>query len=220
MRVSAIIVAAGEGRRFGGPKQFALLKGKSLLDRTLEKFQSHEKVDEIVLVLPHLKNKDAYLRRYKKISAVVRGGKHRQDSVLNGVRHLEPLGTGIVLVHDGVRPLVSEGLISRVIEAAARTGAAVPALPIEETVKEVHRGKVVRTIDRTRLFRTQTPQGFAYHKLMSSLEKASREKSYSTDEAGLIEKSGGIVVIVEGEVGNLKITTPSDLLIAEVLLGT
>ncbi len=74
MRVSAIIVAAGEGRRFGGPKQFALLKGKSILDRTLEKFQSHEMVDEIVLVLPHLKNKDAYLRRYKKISAVVRGG--------------------------------------------------------------------------------------------------------------------------------------------------
>lgn len=220
MKVTAIIVAAGKGRRFGGPKQFALLKGRPVLERTLEKFQSHDKVDEIVLVLPDLKHKDRYLRRYRKIKAVIQGGRHRQDSVLNGVRQLEPDGAGIVLVHDGVRPLVSGELINRVIRAAVRAGAAVPALPMEETVKEVEGGKVIRTLERPRLFRIQTPQGFAYRNLISSMEKAARRKSYATDEAGLIEQSGGKVVVVEGEATNVKITTLNDLRLAEVILGS
>jgi 2-C-methyl-D-erythritol 4-phosphate cytidylyltransferase len=213
-------VAAGAGRRFGRPKQFALLKGRRVLDRTLEKFQSHGRVDEIVLVLADLRRTRPYMRQYGKIRAVVRGGRHRQDSVLNGVLALEATDKGIVLVHDGVRPLVSKDLIDRVIESAGRFGAAVPVLPIDDTVKEVRRGRVVRTLERDRLFRTQTPQGFSYRDLLSSLKSAARRKSYFTDEAALFEKRRDGVAVVEGEAQNIKITTREDLRLAEALLGS
>jgi len=216
--VTAIIVAAGEGRRFGSLKQFALLKGKLILDWCLETFNGHKKVGEIVLVLPDLAEKEKFFARYKKVVAVVKGGKKRQDSVLQGFNQVDPRKTEIVLVHDGVRPLVGEDLISRVIQGAQAKQAVVPGILLEDTVKEVAEGEVFRTLEREKLFRIQTPQGFSYSLLKMSLQKAFDENYYGTDEARLVERLGKKVFIVQGDPRNFKITTPTDIRIAEALL--
>ena len=215
--VTAIIVAAGEGRRFGSAKQYALLKGKPVLDWTLQRFESHVKVKEIILVVKEDWLRDKYQSRYKKITAVVRGGERRQDSVAAGFNQVKPDRTDIVLVHDGVRPLVGKGLITRVIEAAALKGAAVPAIPVEDTVKHVEGDRVVHTLERKTLYRVQTPQGFSYATLENALKKASENHFYGTDEASLVERIGVTVYVVEGEAHNIKITSPSDIRIAEAL---
>lgn len=216
--VSAIIVAAGEGRRFGSPKQFSILKGKPILDWSLETFNIHKEVNEIILVLADLSQKERFFARYNKVVAVVRGGKERQDSVLRGFNRIAPDKTEIVLIHDGARPLVGEDLISRVIEGARARQAVVPGLFLEDTVKEVVGGEVLRTIERARLFRAQTPQGFSYSLLKMSLQRAFEENYYGTDEAALVERTGKKVFVVPGNSRNIKITTPADLKIAEALL--
>ncbi|KPJ70218.1 hypothetical protein AMJ44_00445 [candidate division WOR-1 bacterium DG_54_3] len=217
-RVAAIIAAAGRGERFGSPKQLYLLKGKTVLDWSLEKFEAHEAIDEIVLVLKEEQEKEKILAHYKKIVAVVQGGKERQDSVLNGFKMIDPEKTGIVLVHDGVRPLVSKALISRVIEATLKKGAVIPALPLEDTVKEVAGKEVLRTLERQELCRVQTPQGFTYSILKKALEKAQEEGYYGTDEASLVERAGESVFVVQGDPTNIKITVPEDLKVVESLL--
>jgi len=216
--VTAIIVAAGEGRRFGFSKQFALLGGKSVLDQCLEIFEAHKKVAAIVLVLKDVSLKKEYLKRYRKIVAVAKGGKRRQDSVFSGFRQIDPEKAEIVLVHDGVRSLVSEDLIDRVIEAAREAGAAVPAIPVEDTIKLVEGDEVSRTLDREKLFRVQTPQGFSYLILKAALDKAKEENFYGTDEASLAERIGKKVVVVQGDHKNIKITALEDLKIAEAFL--
>jgi len=199
-------------------KQFAYLRGKPVLEWTLEAFQGHGEVDAVVLVLPDEQDLKHYRMRYAKIVDIVRGGERRQDSVWQGFRLLDAATAEVVLVHDGARPLVSPGLISRVIAAARADGAAVPALPLEDTVKEVREGRVVRTADRTLLARTQTPQGFLYTVLKKALYQARRDRFYGTDEAMLAERAGIPVSVVEGDPRNIKITTLVDLKIAEGLL--
>ena len=218
-KVSVLIVAAGEGRRFGAAKQFALLKGETLLDRCLGTFEMDALVDEIILILPDPGKRDSLRGDYRKIASVVKGGARRQDSVRNGFRELRACDEDIVLVHDGARPLVDGELINRVILEASRTGAVVPVLVLEDTVKEVRDGSVVLTHDRSRLFRVQTPQGFRYGILNKALEVASRDGFYGTDEAMLVERAGGRVSVVDGDPRNIKITTPLDLRIAEAMLG-
>jgi 2-C-methyl-D-erythritol 4-phosphate cytidylyltransferase len=216
--VTAIIVAAGEGKRFGSPKQFALLRGRPVLDWSIESLASHPGVDEIVLVLPDEGRKAEFLRRHKKLHAVTSGGPKRQDSVWLGFERVDSRRTGLVLVHDGVRPLLSQKIISRVIAQARRSGAAIPAVPLEDTIKEVARGEVIRTLGREGLFRVQTPQGFSYSLLGKALRQAREEGYYGTDEAGLVERAGHKVTIVAGDPRNIKVTTPADLKIAEALL--
>ncbi len=215
----AIIVAAGAGRRFGSAKQYAALKGKPLLDWTLDAFDAHPDVSEIVLVLADEKDGPGFIARHPKITAVVRGGRRRQDSVRRGFARVRPGAGDVVLVHDGVRPLVSRQVISRVIREAGRRGAAIPGVPVDDTIKEAVRGKVVRTVDRANLFRVQTPQGFAYAVLEKALRLASRERLTATDEAGLAERAGAEVRMVEGDPRNIKVTTPADLKIVEAFLG-
>jgi len=217
-KVSAIIVAAGEGRRFGSSKQFALLRGKSVLDWCLEKFETNRKVKEIVLVLKDDSLKKDYLSRYKKIVAVARGGKKRQDSVISGLRRIDPGKADIILIHDGVRPLVGQALIDRVIEATQEKEAAVPAVPVEDTIKLIEKKEVRRTLDRENLFRIQTPQGFSYKVIKRAMDKARKENFYGTDEASLVERTGKKVAVVQGDPRNIKITTREDLRIAEALL--
>jgi len=216
--VSTIIVAAGEGRRFGGPKQLAPLRGKLVLDWSLEKFEAHEKVTEIILVLRDEKGKERYLSRYRKLTAVVKGGESRQESVLAGFNQIEPEKSKIVLVHDAVRPLVDRDLISRVIGGAEKNGAVIPAIPLEDTIKLVEEEKVVDTLERTKLFRIQTPQGFLYRILEEALNKAKEDGFYGTDEASLVERLGRTVLIVKGDDRNIKITSQEDLKIAEAFL--
>jgi 2-C-methyl-D-erythritol 4-phosphate cytidylyltransferase len=217
--VCAIIVAAGQGRRFGSAKQFAALKGRPLLDWTLDAFETHPEVDEIVLVLPDEKDGARFIGRHPKITAVVRGGRRRQDSVRRGFARVRPGAGEIVLVHDGVRPLVTREVISRVIREAGRCGAAIPAVPVEDTIKEAVRGKVVRTVDRANLYRVQTPQGFAYAVLDQALRRAGPKRPAATDEAALAERAGAEVRVVAGDPRNIKVTIPSDLKLAEAFLG-
>jgi 2-C-methyl-D-erythritol 4-phosphate cytidylyltransferase len=218
-RVGAVIVAAGEGRRFGGPKQFALLRGRQVLDWSLAAFEVHPRVDEVVLVLGETARGAGAAARYPKIGSVVRGGERRQDSVSNGVAALKPGPDDIILVHDGARPLVTQELIERVLDAALAEGAAVPGLPLEDTIKEVEAGRVVRTVDRERLVRIQTPQGFAARILMRALEAARETGLTGTDEAALVESLGLKVAVVPGDPRNIKITSPLDLQTAEAGLG-
>jgi len=214
-KVSAIVVAAGAGRRFGSAKQFALLGGKSVLDRTLEAVAGHPEVDEVVLVLPAGVRGARYRERWSKIAAVVRGGEKRQDSVARGFARLESGPGDIVLVHDGVRPLVGPEVIGRVIAKAKETGAAVAAVPVEDTIKESAGGFIVRTLERDSLRRVQTPQGFRYEVLGQALRRAREDGFYGTDEAALVERTGHPVALVMGDPRNIKITTAADIKIAE-----
>jgi len=213
----AIIVAAGAGRRFGAAKQFALLKGRPLYEWSLKAFEGHEAVEGIILVLPA---EGLGLRQPApggKLREVVAGGQERQDSVWNGFRCVPAGEDRVVLVHDGARPLVSPELISRVIRAAGEKGAAVPGLPIEDTIKEARGDAVWRTLDRASLVRVQTPQGFLYPWLGRALEEAASGGFTGTDEAMLVERAGKNVALVAGDLKNIKITTPLDLRIAEAL---
>jgi 2-C-methyl-D-erythritol 4-phosphate cytidylyltransferase len=217
-RTSAIIVAAGAGKRFGERKQFAYLRAKPVLEWTLERFEAHPEVDALVLVLPDEQDLKHYRLRYTKIVDIVRGGEKRQDSVWQGFRLLSAAAPEVVLVHDGARPLVSADLISRVVAAARASGAAVPVLAIEDTIKEVRDGRVAGTVDRTFLARAQTPQGFRYDVLKKALEAARHDRFYGTDEAALAERAGIPVAAVAGDPRNIKITTPVDIPMAEALL--
>jgi 2-C-methyl-D-erythritol 4-phosphate cytidylyltransferase len=217
-KVTAIVVAAGEGRRFGSAKQFALLRGRSVLDRSLTEYEAHPEVDEIVLVLPEEADGSEYRQRYAKVVAVVGGGPRRQDSVARGFERADCGPEDIVLVHDGVRPLVGRGVISRVIAKARECGAAIPVVPVDDTIKETSAGMVVRTLERRRLQRVQTPQGFSRQVLERALQKAGEDGFYGTDEAALVERTGHQVAAVAGDPRNIKITSPADLKAAEAFL--
>lgn len=217
-KVSAIIVAAGEGKRFGAAKQFALLKGKKVLDWVLEKFEVHEAVDNIILVLGTDQTGNEYLGRYTKIIAIARGGERRQDSVYSGLSCVDPHETGIVLVHDGVRPLIGKELIQRIVDNTRTHGAVVPAVPVEDTIKRVEEQKVLRTEERKHLFRIQTPQGFSCSLLREAYAYALEDPFDGTDEAALVERLGKDVFVIPGSRKNLKITTREDMQIAEALI--
>ena len=217
-KVSAIIVAAGEGKRFGAAKQFAQLKGKTVLDWSLEKFEDHESIDSIILVLGQDHTGNEYLRRYGKIAAIAKGGERRQDSVYSGLSCVDARETEIVLVHDGVRPLVGKGLIERIIDTTRAKGAVVPVVPVEDTIKRVEGQKVLHTEDRKHFFRAQTPQGFFCALLKEAFAHAMQKPFDGTDEAALVERMGRDVFVIPGDRRNLKITTEQDLQLVEALI--
>ena len=196
------------------PKQYMPLGGKPLLWHTLERFERSAWVDGVVLVV---RPEDADICRSKvlgdgqfsKVRELVPGGRERWESVLLGLRRTVPEDE-IVLVHDAVRPFVSEDLLERVVEAAVECGAAIPALPVKETVKVVAEGCIVRTPDRGELRSAQTPQGFRRGLLLDAYEEV-RDGEAVTDDAMLVESMGHSVRVVEGDGDNLKITTPGDL---------
>ncbi len=185
----------------------------------LETFDSHVKVTDVILVVKEDWLREKYMSRFQKLCAVVHGGEKRQDSVMAGFNRVVPEKDGIVLVHDGVRPLVEKGLISRVIEAAEKEGAAIPGIPFEDTIKQVKEDRVFRTLDRTALVRIQTPQGFSYNILEEALAKAKEDDFYGTDEASLVERLEKEVCVVVGDTRNIKITSPEDIQIAEALVA-
>lgn len=222
MRAGAIIAAAGRGNRLGReePKALVMLAGLPLVVRAALPFQRCPLVEEIVVVAPEgsLDAVHRWVRRcsLSKVHAVVAGGPQRQDSVGRG---LEALGDAeVVLVHDGARPLLEEGLVERVAQAAAEYGAAVCAVPVRDTLKRV-RGEVIeRTVDRAGIWAAQTPQGFRTHLLRAAHARARQEGFYGTDDAVLVERLGYPIRVIPGSSRNLKITTPEDLLVAEALL--
>jgi len=217
--IGAVIVAAGSGTRMAGAdKLFTEIAGHPLLAHAVAAFQNSDAVDRIVLVLsePNLERGNDLVKRYgfTKVVAISPGGERRQDSVRLG---LEALGEcDYVAVHDGARPLVTPELIERGIEAARETGAAAPALPLADTVKEAGpNGIVLRTLARSRLWAVQTPQVFRYDLLL----RAHREITVDvTDDSAMVEALGAPVRLFEGERRNVKVTTAEDLRVVEALL--
>jgi 2-C-methyl-D-erythritol 4-phosphate cytidylyltransferase/2-C-methyl-D-erythritol 2,4-cyclodiphosphate synthase len=222
VKVVAIIVAAGGGKRMGGdlPKQFLPLAGRPLLDRSLSAFTGSPRIDGIVLALPpSLSNevKESY-RQVAKVVAVVDGGADRQDSVRNALAAV-PEKAEIILVHDAVRPFVSQDLLDRCVELAQEHGAVVPVVPVRDTVKQWDGAeKTLSTRDRSKLMLAQTPQGFRAGILRDAYGRAGEEGRKGTDDASLVEEAGYPVIPLPGEEANVKITIPEDLRIAEGLL--
>ena len=204
------------------PKQFQALRGKPILHYTLRTLQESGLIDSLVLVVPEKECVDAradWLGRPPVVKRVVVGGEKRQDSVYNGYQSL-PSDTEIVLVHDGVRPFLSKEMIQETIDVAGEFGAAITAIPVHDTLKQVdNSGRVERTVEREGLWRVQTPQAFRCDLLGEAFLKAKSDSFYGTDEAALIEYLGQEVRIVDGSEWNLKITRPEDLLLGESIVG-
>jgi 2-C-methyl-D-erythritol 4-phosphate cytidylyltransferase len=220
----AVLVAAGRGERMGAgrAKAFLPLAGRALLLRAAEAFESAPEVEAIVAVVPADEQRAArdLLAPLRKVTAVVAGGATRQDSVRAGLAALPSAFDGIVLVHDAARALIEPALIASVVRAAAETGAAIPVLPLVDTIKRVRDGAVGETLDRSELAAAQTPQGVRRALLQEALDEAARKGITVTDEAMAVEHLGRRVAAVVGSPRNLKITTPHDLRWAELLLAS
>lgn len=223
MYTAAIIVAGGRGTRMGNalPKQFLPLGGTPILMRTIEPFITCSRIDEIVVVVPmenitETKQLTAAFAPGKPVG-VVPGGAKRQESVFQGLAALRP-GCGVVVIHDAVRPFITASLIAECVETAERFGAATVARPIKETVKAVEDGKVVETLDRSKLWIAQTPQAFRAEIILRAHEQARLDGFLGTDDCMLVERLGHPVHVIEGMDENIKITTPVDLSIAGVIL--
>jgi 2-C-methyl-D-erythritol 4-phosphate cytidylyltransferase len=206
--VGAIVVAAGRGARFGAAKQFLELAGGRLVDRAVD--ACAEVAGAVVVVLP-----DAVEWDGPAVHGAVVGGETRSDSVRAGLVAL-PANVDVVVVHDAARPLASRAIFDAVI-TAVRNGAdaAVPALPVPDTLKRVDGARVVETIVRDDLVAVQTPQAFR----SAALRHAHASGGDATDDAAIVESHGGCVVIVPGDVDNFKITSPRDLDVAAALLA-
>ena len=221
-KVTAVVTAAGSGRRMGTPlpKQFLKIGGKTVLEKAVEPFEASEHVDEIIVVgsSEFLELCTGLCRQFSKFSRAVAGGKERQDSVRNALNLVED---GYVLIHDGARPYVDMETIMRVLEAAAGTGAAVAAVPVKETVRQTRGGDNTDsiTLPRDRLYSVQTPQGFDVALIREAYAAAEAEGFLGTDDGGLAERAGHPVTIVEGSYRNIKITTQEDLPM-ETRIGT
>lgn len=221
--VGVVIVAAGSGSRVGGTelKQFRWVAGKPMLLHSLQTFMMRADVVSVVCVLPREYVADPppwiFQCDVDRLMLSV-GGRTRSESVANGLDDL-PDEARIVLVHDAARPLVGNETIDRVISAARDTGAALAALPLTDTLKEVNEGGgVTRTIDRTGLWRAQTPQGFQRDVIVRAHREAAAARVTATDDAALCERLGIAVRVVRGSERALKITEESDFQRAEALM--
>lgn len=219
-RCGAVIVAAGSASRMGGiDKVMAPLGRTPMVARTAAAFQNCDAIAEIVIVTrPDLICPiSALCAGMDKVRAVVAGGSSRQESVWLGLNALSE-DIQLAAIHDGARPLVSNLVIDRTVRAANSYGAAAPAVPVKDTIKVVKGGLVEKTPDRATLQAVQTPQVFDFDLLRGALKKAEEEKAAVTDDCSAVERLGMKVKIVEGDERNLKVTTPMDLKIAEMLL--
>ena len=240
MKVVVIIPAAGFGTRMtsapsakgkkpAASKQFTELGGTPILIHTLRKFAASPEISAIYIALR--KNEISSFRTrlekeakdiLQKAVNLVEGGEHRQQSVANALAAVSAASDDIVLVHDAVRPFVTQEIIQDVIRAAQKYGAAIAALPAVDTVKQVERtaeGAVITvTVPRERVVMAQTPQGFRYSVLKKAFDEAAADGFLGTDEASLVERSGHEVAVVMGSPRNIKITTPADLELAEFYL--
>lgn len=227
-RRSIIIPAAGSGARFGSalPKQLHALAGEPILIRTLRTACS---VSNVGLIAVGMKGDIVHWNRWMREHGIVderilvyEGAEERQHTVIKGLDYLsasDPADEGIVLVHDAVRPLAGIELWERVASAAEECGAAIPALPIADTVKVISDGRVVSTLNRASLVRVQTPQGFKRALLRTAYHKATQDGRLVTDCASVVEQDGHDVRIVDGDETNFKITTQYDLAVAEFVVA-
>jgi 2-C-methyl-D-erythritol 4-phosphate cytidylyltransferase/2-C-methyl-D-erythritol 2,4-cyclodiphosphate synthase len=219
--VFALIVAAGRGTRFGGtvPKQYLPLGAGTVLRHAIVAFAHHERVDGVQVVIRD-EDRAIFDAATAGLSLLppVPGGAERQDSVRLGLEALVSHDPARVLIHDGARPFPDSELIDRVIDALDRAPAAIPALPLGDTIKCVEDGVIRGTIDRSRLWRAQTPQGFHFRSILAVHRAAAGR--VLTDDAAVVEATGIAPVVVAGSEDNLKVTTAHDLAAAERLLAS
>ena len=225
-KTAAIIAAAGSGRRMGGevPKQFMMLGGKIILARTVEAFSINAFIDEIYIVtnrayISHCEDVMKQAGLLPRISGIIEGGDQRQDSVYRALAVL-PEDIDYVLVHDGARPFVQSDTIDAVLECAALNGAAVAAVSVKDTIKEAERDTFTKTLDRSKLYAIQTPQGFERNLLLKAYRNAYDNCFYGTDDAVLVENLGEKVYLVKGDDQNMKLTTAEDLTIGEAMIAS
>ncbi|WP_458406884.1 2-C-methyl-D-erythritol 4-phosphate cytidylyltransferase [Anaerotignum sp.] len=221
---TAVIVAAGKGKRMGTDisKQFLPLGGKEILAHTVEKFEQANNIRDIILVTgkDSLQDVQDMVQEYdwKKIVSIVAGGKERQDSVWNGLRAVSG-DTEIVLIHDGVRPFVTEDILNLSIETAVEMGGCVAGVPAKDTIKVCNSENIsIDTPDRSTLWQIQTPQTFRKDLIVKAYEQAKADGFIGTDDASLAEHSDCPVKVIMGSYRNIKITTKEDLLIGEAFL--
>lgn len=229
---TAIIVSAGKGLRMHSEaeKQFMNLGGRKIVEYSLGAFEKNPNIDHIVLVVPGDKISETFDMclgdGFTKVCSITEGGKERYNSVFNGLKQT-PKGTDYVLIHDGVRPCLSQELIDRCCKCVAMSNACIAAVPVRDTIKKTdERGYVLETPDRRNLWDIQTPQAFsfslienAYRELLKTLEDYGSDASKITDDSIIVENMTNTKVrLIEGDERNIKITTPSDLIVAEAFL--
>jgi 2-C-methyl-D-erythritol 4-phosphate cytidylyltransferase / 2-C-methyl-D-erythritol 2,4-cyclodiphosphate synthase len=219
-RVVAVVVAGGRGARAGReiPKQYRMIAGVPVIRSSLALFAGHAQVDAVQPVI-HSDDADLFAAASAGLDVLppVSGRETRQGSVRSGLEAVAPLNPGIILVHDAARPFASPALVARAIAAAAESAAAVPAMPVSDTVKQVDdTGRVAATLDRSRLVTVQTPQAFAFPPLLDAHRRAAAAgRDDFTDDAALAEWAGMAVAVFAGERANVKLTTADDVARAE-----
>jgi 2-C-methyl-D-erythritol 4-phosphate cytidylyltransferase len=205
------------------PKQFLTLAGKPILAHTVEVFERCRSVEGVFIIAPPeemdpVQREIVEAYRFQKVLKVVRGGQTRQQSVFNGLKAVKS-ECDIVIVHDGVRPMIAPVLIEATIAEARKTGAAIVAVPARDTLKRLRPGGRLETLPREDIWLAQTPQTFQFPILLQAHQKAAQELFKGTDDASLVERLGREVSLVPGDYHNLKITTPADLPLAEAWLS-
>lgn len=224
MNYQVVIVAAGQGTRMGAETNKVLLSlhGIPVIVYTLRVFEHDPCCRGIVLVVrgPERKIFQDLLDRYRigKVTELAEGGRERQESVYNGLSRLADPRENIVMIHDGARPFVTRNQITRAAEAAARSGAALLAVRVKDTIKQVTHHKVSQTLERESLWAAQTPQAFRLPLIMQAHREGRLQNFKATDDASLVEQLGRMVEVVEGSYRNIKLTTPEDMIIAEKFL--
>ncbi|MCI1881376.1 MAG: 2-C-methyl-D-erythritol 4-phosphate cytidylyltransferase [Sporolactobacillus sp.] len=224
MNYQVVVVAAGKGSRMGAEcnKVLLPLKGVPVIIRTLRVFEQDPDCIGVVLVV-----KEAESRRFSRLVDGCRlrkvqltaGGRERQDSVYNGLMRIDGSGADIVLIHDGARPFIDQGVIRRTAKAAEQFGAALAAVPVKDTVKRCDsEGYVTQTLERSSLWAAQTPQAFRLSEIVEAYRSAAAAHVTATDDASLMERIGRPVRTVMGSYRNIKLTTPEDMLLAETIL--
>lgn len=224
IKVIAIVPAAGIGKRFGEGtnKPFITLGDKPLLIWAVEALQNMPDICEII---PVIKEADAELcwrlfdeYSITKVKHIAPGGRERQDSVFQGLKSIDDRRS-VVMVHDGVRPFIDNPVVQNALEQLSDCDGVIAGVPLKDTIKEVREGIVGNTPKRELLWAVQTPQVFHYQGLFDAYEKAMADSFYTTDDSALVERNGGTVKVIMGSYMNIKVTTPEDLLIAEVFRG-
>lgn len=224
--VSVVIAASGMGKRMNSNinKQYLLLKERPILAYTIEKFDNNEYIDEVIIVARE-EEKEYCAREvvekygFRKVANIVGGGTERQDSVYKGLLSVND-SCSVVLIHDGVRPFLRDEDIMNSIDGAIKYNACVIGVPVKDTIKIVDDNKdIIDTPERRCLWAVQTPQSFSYELILKAYKEAEDKKIFATDDSILVERLGYKVKMIEGLYSNIKITTPEDLILAELLLS-
>jgi len=224
MKIAAIIPAGGSGLRMGYsiPKTYLTFDSVPIIVHTLRIFQDSSLVDDVYLVVQendreYAKNEIVEKYALKKVKKIIAGGKERQDSVNQALSCLTDEHE-FVVIHDGIRPLLEKELLETTIHVAIKEDAAITGVPVKDTVKSINKhGTIKKTIDRRNLFLIQTPQVFKKDVIVEAYLNAYRDRYYGTDDSSLVERLGIPVKMVEGNYENIKITTPDDLILAELI---